>query len=167
MSELKNKVDRAIKYLKSFNKEEEPYYLCYSGGKDSDTIRILAELAGVNFEVHNNHTTVDSPITVRYIKEVVKGYGERGFIHLPKESMWRLIVRKKLPPTRIARYCCTVLKEQGGKGRRKVTGVRWAESVNRRKNQGLVTIIGKTQQVIKEAEKQNANFIRTDRGGWY
>ena len=37
----------AIEYLKSFEPETEPYYLCYSGGKDSDCIRILASLAGV------------------------------------------------------------------------------------------------------------------------
>lgn len=39
------KEKRAIKYLRSFEPEEEPYYLCYSGGKDSDAIRILAQLA--------------------------------------------------------------------------------------------------------------------------
>ena len=37
---------RAIQRLKTFEPREEPYYLCYSGGKDSDVIRILAELAG-------------------------------------------------------------------------------------------------------------------------
>lgn len=42
----KAKENRAIQYLKSFQPESEPYYLCYSGGKDSDCIRILAELAG-------------------------------------------------------------------------------------------------------------------------
>lgn len=51
METLKEKEGKAIQRLKSFNKDDEPYYLCYSGGKDSDTIRILAELANVNFEV--------------------------------------------------------------------------------------------------------------------
>ena len=62
------KEKRAIQYLKSFEPESEPYYLCYSGGKDSDAIKILAQLAGVNFEAHHNLTTVDAPETVRYIK---------------------------------------------------------------------------------------------------
>lgn len=94
METLKEKEGKAIQRLKSFNKDDEPYYLCYSGGKDSDTIRILAELANVNFEVHNNHTTVDTPTTVRYIKEVIAKYGDRGFIHYPEKTMWELTVQK-------------------------------------------------------------------------
>ena len=31
---------------------------------------------------------------------------------------------KLMPPTRVVRYCCSVLKEQGGKGRMITTGVR-------------------------------------------
>lgn len=46
----KKKEQRAIQYLRSFQPESEPYYLCYSGGKDSDCIRILEELAGVKHE---------------------------------------------------------------------------------------------------------------------
>ena len=33
-------------------------------------------------------------------------------IDKPKESMWQLIVRKKIPPTRLIRYCCSELKER-------------------------------------------------------
>lgn len=164
-SELNKKVKDAIYTLKAFDKEDEPYYLCYSGGKDSDTIRILAELAGVNYELHNNHTTVDSPTTVRYIRDVMSQYGQdnkvfengewlhkfgdKGFVHIPELSMWELIVKKKMPPTRLIRYCCEELKEKGGKGRRKVTGVRKAESVNRKKNQGLIAV-PKPNKNIKE-----------------
>ena len=39
---LSKKVDIAIEQLKMYEPETEPYYLCYSGGKDSDCIRILA-----------------------------------------------------------------------------------------------------------------------------
>ena len=59
---------RAIKYLKLFEPKDEPYYLCYSGGKDSDVILALAKLAGVNFEAVHNLTTVDAPETVNYVK---------------------------------------------------------------------------------------------------
>ena len=35
----------AIERLKAFEpKDGDPYYLCYSGGKDSDCIRILAQV---------------------------------------------------------------------------------------------------------------------------
>ena len=66
------KEKRAIQYLRSFEPEEEPYYLCYSGGKDSDAIRILAQLAGVKHECKHNLTTVDAPVKrigfVRYLE---------------------------------------------------------------------------------------------------
>ncbi len=52
-------------------------------------------------------------------------------------TMWNLIPKKKIPPTRVARYCCTTLKEQSGKGRFVVTGVRRAESIKRSKRTGL------------------------------
>lgn len=159
------KEERAKEILRNFNKDDEPYYLCYSGGKDSDAIRILAELSNVNFEVHNNHTTVDSPTTVYYIRDVMKKYGDKGIIHYPEESMWDLIVRKKYPPTRLARYCCAELKEKGGKGRRKITGVRWEESYNRKVNKGLINIHGKPKHTQKIADRENAEFFVNNRGG--
>ena len=79
--------------------------------------------------------------------------------------MWDLIVKKLIPPTRLIRYCCSVFKESGGKGRMKVTGVRWAESINRRDNSGVVKIIGKPKTVQKLGEEINANFTLTDKGG--
>ena len=155
MNELTEKVERSIQTLKILESKSEPYYVCYSGGKDSDTIRILAELAGVDYELHNNHTTVDSPVTVRYIREVMSQYGDKGTIHKPKRSMWQLIVDKQFPPTRIARYCCAELKETGGFGRRKVTGVRWAESTNRKNNQGRETY---TKLKGLRKEEKNGEF---------
>lgn len=47
-NELIKKEKRAIDALKAFEPENEPYYLAYSGGKDSDCIRILAQLAGTD-----------------------------------------------------------------------------------------------------------------------
>lgn len=64
------KVQKAIDRLKAFEPADEPYYLCYSGGKDSDCIRILADLAGVKHDIVHNLTTVDAPETVRYIKSI-------------------------------------------------------------------------------------------------
>lgn len=50
-----------------------------------------------------------------------------------KKSMFKLIIDKGVPPTRIMRYCCSELKERGGKGEVCLFGIRWAESI-RRKN---------------------------------
>lgn len=57
----------------------------------------------------------------------------------PEMSMWDLIVKNKMPPTRIARYCCKTLKEHGGTGRLVVTGVRAAESAKRSKRRQMET----------------------------
>lgn len=135
-----NKVEKAIMRIKSFEPLssglfDTPYYVAYSGGKDSDTIRILCELAGIKYDLVHNHTTVDAPETVRYIRSIPNIQ-----IDYPDISMWKLIVKKRIPPTRIARYCCEVLKERGGKDRFVMTGVRWAESSRRKNQRGSVEV---------------------------
>ena len=124
LAELEKK---AIERLKAFE-PQDGYYLAYSGGKDSDCIKILAQLAGVKFEAVHNLTTVDAPETVEYIKAQ-----SDVRIDYPHTSMWELIVKKKFPPTRLIRYCCQELKEKGGQGKVTITGVRWAESSQRKK----------------------------------
>ena len=152
---IAEKEKRAIGYLKAFEPKDEPYYLCYSGGKDSDCIRILAELAGVKADIKHNLTTVDAPETVHYVQQTI---GRENIEH-PELTMWQLIVKKKIPPTRLARYCCAELKEKGGKGRVKITGVRWAESKNRRDNGGVVKILGKEKTMEKLATENELDFI--------
>lgn len=135
----------AIERLKMFepSANQEPYYLAYSGGKDSDTIKILAQLAGVRYEAVNNHTTVDAPETVYYIRSQkdVK-------VEYPEKTMWQLIVEKLMPPARLIRYCCAELKERGGERRTVVTGVRQEEST-KRANAQLITIWNKPKAVAK------------------
>lgn len=156
----------AIERLRSFEPETEPYYLCYSGGKDSDVIRILAQLAGVKHEIHHNLTSVDAPETIRYIKSI-----PGVIIDIPHDkngnrvSMWSLIIKRGMPPTRLMRYCCSDLKEKGGKGRMKITGVRAAESVNRTRNAGMIKIIGKPKKVQKLAENIGTDYSIPKAGG--
>lgn len=165
MSELAEKERIAIERLKAFE-PDEPYYLCYSGGKDSDVIRILAQLAGVKHELHHNLTSVDAPETVRYVKSIPDMH-----VDIPHDkdgnrvSMWSLIVKRGIPPTRLIRYCCSELKEKGGEGRLKITGVRAAESVARKKNAGVVKIIGKPKTTQKTAEEFGADYGIADKGG--
>ena len=163
---LKEKELQAIDRLKTFEPTDEPYFLCYSGGKDSDVIRILADLAGVKHEVHHNLTTVDAPETIQYIKSIPSVIIDKArYADGSHKTMWNLIPINRMPPTRIGRYCCRELKEQGGKGRLKVTGVRWAESKNRKDNQGGVTIIGKPKTVQKQLTEDNLSFQLTNKGG--
>lgn len=155
------KEQRAIQYLKSFEPEGEKYRLCYSGGKDSDCIRILAQLAGVKHECKHNLTTVDAPETVYYVWKTI---GKEN-VEYPEMTMWQLITKYKMPPTRLARYCCKELKEKNGSGRMKITGVRWAESRNRAESAGLVRVIGKEKTMLKLAQESGVNFRKTKQGG--
>lgn len=112
-----DKVEKAIKRLQLYE-PKEGYYLCFSGGKDSVVIKALADMAGVKYDAHYNVTSVDPPELVRFIKGK---YPEVAFDYPRdkdgnRETMWTLIPKKKMPPTRIARYCCAVLKESGGGG---------------------------------------------------
>lgn len=63
-----------------------------------------------------------------------------------RTSMWGLIPQKLMPPTRLKRYCCDVLKEGSGKGRFIATGVRWAESAKRAANRGILEIPRKDKE---------------------
>ena len=69
--EGKNKIDTAIDRLKGFE-PPEGYYVAISGGKDSDVIVKLCELAKVKYDIHHQHTTADAPETVRYIREHIQ-----------------------------------------------------------------------------------------------
>ncbi len=155
----RQKEQKAIERLRAFE-PDDGYYLCYSGGKDSDAIRILADLAGVKRENVHNLTTVDAPETVRYIKSMPDVR-----INYPHTTMWKLIEEKMMPPTRLMRYCCDVLKERGGEGKVKITGVRWAESAKRAELNDVVKIIGKPKATQKEADNINAEYRVNRLGG--
>lgn len=162
---LHDKVAIAINRLKAF----EPrggYYLAFSGGKDSQCIYHLAKMAGVQFDAHYRVTSVDPPELVRFIKEYYPDVSR----DIPVDSngkpitMWSLIAQHTLPPTRMVRYCCSYLKETGGKGRVTVTGVRWAESARRKKLHGVVNIKTKAKKLIGQALKENPSAAVNDRG---
>lgn len=134
-----DKVALAIDRLRYFE-PLEGYYLAFSGGKDSQVIYHIAKEAGVKFDAHYSLTTVDPPELVYFIKE---NYSD-VIIDRPKLTMWQLIEKKLMPPTRLVRYCCEYLKEHGGEGRVCVTGVRWEES-NKRKNNRAGIELAKTK----------------------
>lgn len=133
---------------------DKPLMICYSGGKDSDVLVELALRSGIDFEVVNSHTTADAPETVRYIRQRFKKLEEKGVkctIEYPKYkgqriSMWALIPIKKMPPTRLMRYCCAVLKETSGDGRAVATGVRWLESSARKNSRGIYEDINSNKE---------------------
>lgn len=134
---------------------EKPLVITYSGGKDSDVMLHLTEKSGIPFEALHSLTTADAPETVRHVYDTFRRLEEKGVKctvdkHVQPDgsrvTMWNLILRKLMPPTRVVRYCCAELKEGGGKGRFIATGVRWAESTARRKNRGGWEVLHSNRQ---------------------
>ena len=144
---LSEKIEESKKILRLAADMSKAYYgqpliIAYSGGKDSQVLLDLAEkcLKNNEFEVLNGHTTVDCPETVYFIRKEFKRLEEKGIkttIDYHKDengrpvTMWNLIPEKYMPPTRIVRYCCSVLKEAGTPNRICALGVRAAESSKR------------------------------------
>ena len=129
---------------------KKPLVITYSGGKDSDVLLHLAEASGIQFEVLHSLTTADAPQTVYHVRGTFHRLENKGIKctvdkHVQPDgsriTMWNLIPRTLIPPTRLARYCCSKLKEGGGKDRFIATGVRWDESAARKKNRGALEVI--------------------------
>lgn len=141
---------------------EQPLVVTTSGGKDSGVIVQLAQNAGIPFEVSHSHTTADAPETVRFVRSELYRLELKGIkcsISYPKYkgkpiSMWTLIPLKLMPPTRLMRYCCEILKEQAGRDRFIATGVRRAEST-KRQNRGIYETI--TPNIKKRVILNNDN----------
>lgn len=128
---------------------KQPLIITYSGGKDSDVLLRLAINSGIPFEVLHSLTTADAPETVYHVRDTFRRLELANVkctidTHRTPDggnvTMWNLIPRKLMPPTRIKRYCCEVLKENEGRGRFIATGVRWAESTKRKNNRGMIEV---------------------------
>lgn len=108
---------------------DKGYYLAFSGGKDSQALYHIAELAGVKFDAHMNLTSVDPSEVIRFVK---KSYPEVDLIK-PKKSIYQLAIEKQILPTMRVRWCCAEYKELSGAGRVTLIGIRHQESSRRAK----------------------------------
>ena len=170
---LDDKIKTAQQTLKLAAEMSEYYYhkplvVCYSGGKDSDVMLDIAKkcLKPTEFEVVNSHTTVDAPETVYHIREVFKKCEDEG-IHTEilypyykgeRTTMWKLIVENRNPPTRIARYCCRILKEHTIPNRMMAVGVREDESVNRKDRDSFTIRTNKDDAEYRSLQHTYAMF---------
>lgn len=147
----------------------KPLVVCISGGKDSSCVTELAIRSGIPCEFMHNHTTADAPETVRFVRSEFKRLEDLGYhciLNMPTykgqpTSMWKLIPQKLMPPTRLVRYCCSVLKETGGAGRFIATGVRWAESTSRKNNRGIYEKIStsKNNRIILNNDNDDKRML--------
>ncbi len=122
-----DKVQVTILRLKEFE-PPEGYYFADSFGKDSCVVNRLLDMAGVKHDAHYYVTGLDAPELMKFGKV---NHPETIW-EKPQVSFWKAFQTEGYP-TRLTRWCCDVLKEQHGSGRRVVMGVRWQESVGRRK----------------------------------
>lgn len=134
--QLDEKVDKAIHILKAMEPialkyRPEGFICAFSGGKDSQVIRELMNLAEVEHIVKYQWTTIDPPEVIHFVKEQYPDV----IIERPKETFWQLCLRHKLLPTQYKRFCCRELKETKDTHCVTVTGVRAAESPRRKKRQ--------------------------------
>jgi phosphoadenosine phosphosulfate reductase len=123
-------VEEAVEIIRQFSDPEKPYYLAFSGGKDSIVLLDLARRAGVPFTAHYADTTIDPPELRVYIRQ------HHADVHWerPKKGFCTLLLEKGLP-IRTRRWCCDALKKPYSKGKIVLTGIRHAESVARRSRQ--------------------------------
>ncbi len=136
-------LNKSIELIKSFEdvavrRNPLGYIVGYSGGKDSDVLVHLFRRAGVRFCVVHNHTTLDMPETVYYIRRKFREWEGQGIpckIYYPTINFWSLCLQKKMLPLRQVRFCCAELKERNDISELQFAlrsfGVRKAESVNR------------------------------------
>lgn len=148
---MKQLIDRAIALLKLYedialSRCDKGYIVGYSGGKDSDALVELFYISGVKHHIIHNHTTVDAPETVYYIRQRFKEFEARGQtteIIYPDKSMWQIIEYKGILPTRLTRFCCAELKEKKKPEYKYAVysfGVRKLESVKRAKNRDEIEV---------------------------
>ncbi len=136
-------LNKSIMLIKEFEEaalKRNPlgYVVGYSGGKDSDVLVHLFKRAGVKFCLVHNHTTLDMPETVYYIRRKFYEWELQGIpckIYYPTINFWSLCLEKNMLPSRQIRFCCSELKERNDIPELRFAlrsfGVRKAESVKR------------------------------------
>lgn len=125
-------LDEYVKESVEFIREHEPeegYFVGFSGGKDSIVALELVRMAGVKYKAFFSCTRIDPPEVYKFIR---KHYLEVTWLY-PKITFWEGI-KTKMPPLRMQRWCCDVLKKDPAKDiplKHRIMGIRAEESVRR------------------------------------
>lgn len=132
---LVKKIDYSINLLRKFvplalrYDPTDGFFLAFSGGKDSQALYHVAQLAGVPFKAHFSPTSVDPPQLIRFIRTQYKDVQWQKL----KRSIYQVAVDKNILPTMKVRWCCQEFKENAGAGKVTLIGVRHEESARRAK----------------------------------
>lgn len=130
-NDLRKKIDYSIALLRKAEvlalrfDPDDGFYLAFSGGKDSQALLHLAQMANVKFKAYMNFTSVDPGEVVRFVK---RQYPDVVRVP-PRISIYDMAKKKGILPTAKARWCCAEYKEIGGVG--KVTLVGGSEGKSR------------------------------------
>lgn len=134
---LQEKIDYSIDLLRKcepmalYFDPENGFYLAFSGGKDSQALYRLAKMAGVRFKAHMNLTSVDPPEVLKFVRRC---YPDVELIK-PRMSIYEMVKKKHILPTRSLRWCCAEYKEIHGAGKVTLIGIRKQESARRKKRE--------------------------------
>lgn len=131
---LAEKIQMALLTIQTYEKtalalSPDGFYVCFSGGKDSIVLADLFKKAGVTYELHTSHTTLDAPQLVQFIKDK---YPEAIQHKQPEAMLNYMVSHGKGLPSRLGRWCCSSYKENGGVGYFNAVGVRAPESPRRK-----------------------------------
>lgn len=130
--QLQSKIDYSIQLIRKAEKtalryRPEGFFVAFSGGKDSQVLLKLTQLAGVHYTAEHRLTTIDPPENVHFIKQ---HYPSVQIVR-PKLSFWRLCLKYRMLPNRRMTFCCHDQKELVNEHSVTLTGVRRAESARR------------------------------------
>lgn len=132
---LQKKIQYSVELIRKAEKialsydPENGYYNTFSGGKDSQCLYHIVQLARVKHKTHMNLTSVDPPEVIRFVR---REYPDVDVIK-PKDSIYNIAVKKHLLPTMRKRWCCQEFKEMAGAGKVTLIGIRHSESSRRAK----------------------------------
>lgn len=140
----------ALKYDK-----DDGFYLAFSGGKDSQCLYHVAQLAGVKFKAHMNLTSVDPPEVIRFVRNT---YPDVNLLP-PPTSIFNKAIEKRILPTMQVRWCCAEFKETAGAGKVTLIGIRAAESTRRAKRSEVGLRSRRFSGNFEEFEKYSEDTI--------
>lgn len=139
---------KMIQYYEMLAVENDPrgYCVCTSEGKDSRVLGHLFRRAGVKHFYMHSITGIDPPELIYFQRKNFQEYKDAGYLTYDvryRISMWNLMIKRRIPPLRNARYCCEELKERRVEEQGNAIlsfGVRKHESRKRAKNRDELEI---------------------------
>lgn len=165
-NDLRKKIDYSIALLRKAEAlalrfdPDDGFYLAFSGGKDSQALLHLAQMANVKFKAYMNFTSVDPGEVVRFVK---RQYPDVVRVP-PRINIYDMAKKKGILPTAKARWCCAEYKEIGGVGKVTLVGVRREESVRRSKRDEITVSNFKISETFDQFSKHEEEMVACVRG---